>query len=190
MPLLAEKAAVERLGYDYASAKATLKQLVALAPDSVWEWIDLGDICVTTGSLAEADAAFRGAMEAARRTGDERDLSVSYKQSWRRARGAGQSAEALKTFRDGLAIGRPAGESDPGNAEWQRDLSVSYDRVGDVQVAQGNLPEALTSYRDGLADQDRLAKSDPATPGGSAICRCRTTGSATCWWRRAICRRR
>ena len=59
VPLLAEKAAVERLGYDYASAKATLKQLLALSPDSVWAWIDLGDICVTTGSLAEADAAFR-----------------------------------------------------------------------------------------------------------------------------------
>ena len=30
----------------------------------------------------------------------------------------------------------------------------------------------------------------PATPAGSAICRCPTTRSATCWWRRAVCRRR
>ncbi len=165
VPLLAEKAAVERLGYDYASAKATLKQLVALAPDSVWEWIDLGDICVTTGSLAEADAAFRGAMEAARRTGDERDLSVSYNRVGDVLVAQGNLPEALKTFRDGLAISDRLAQSDPDNAGWQRDLSVSYDRVGDVLVAQGNLPEALKTFRDGLAIAARLAKSDPGNAG-------------------------
>ena len=67
---------------------------------------------------------------------------------------------------------------------------MSYDKIGDVLVAQGNLPEALKSYRDGLAIADRLAKADPGNAGGSAISRCPTTRSATCWWRRAICRRR
>ena len=35
-----------------------------------------------------------------------------------------------------------------------------------------------------------VRRPTPATPAGSATCRCPTTGSATCWWRRAICRRR
>ena len=83
-----------------------------------------------------------------------------------------------------------AGGADPDNAGWQRGLSVSYDRVGDVLVAQGNLPEALKSFRDQFAIADRLASADPATPAGSAICRCPTTRSATCWRRRAICPRR
>src|SRR5208282_3047581 len=47
VPLLRENAAIERLGYDYQSARVTLQQLVALAPDSVWDWIDLGDLFVT-----------------------------------------------------------------------------------------------------------------------------------------------
>jgi hypothetical protein len=51
----------------------------------------------------------------------------------------GNLAEALKSFRDGLAIADRLAKSDPGNAGWQRDLSVSYNKIGDVLVAQGNL---------------------------------------------------
>ena len=77
----------------------------------------------------------------------------------------GNLPEALKSFRDGLAISDRLAQADPGNAGWQRDLSVSYDRVGDVLVAQGNLPEALKSFRDGLAIRDRLAQADPGNAG-------------------------
>ena len=151
----------------------------------------------------------------------------------------GNLPEALKAYRDSLAISGAPGEADPGNAGWQRDLSVSYNKIGDVLVAQGNLPEALKSYRDGLAIADRLAKADPGnagwqrdlsvsydqgrrraggagqSAGGAEILprrarhqrpagegrprQCRlaarpvgvaTIVSATCRWRRAICRRR
>lgn len=47
IPLLAEKAAVARLSYDYPSAKATLEELLRLDPDDVWSWIDLGDVWMT-----------------------------------------------------------------------------------------------------------------------------------------------
>jgi hypothetical protein len=78
----------------------------------------------------------------------------------------------------------------PDSTDLQRELSVSYGRVGDVQVAQGNLPAALTSYQASLAIRERLAKSNPGIPAGSAISRCHTTESATCRWRRVICRPR
>ena len=77
----------------------------------------------------------------------------------------GDLPEALKSYRDGLAIRDRLAKADPGNAGWQRDLSVSYDKVGDVLVAQGNLPEALKSYRDSLAIADRLANADPGNAG-------------------------
>ncbi len=83
--------------------------------------------------------------------GWQRDLSVSYDRVGDVLVAQGNLPEALKTFRDGLAIRDRLAKSDPGNAGWQRDLSVSYDRVGDVLVAQGNLPEALKTFRDGLA---------------------------------------
>ena len=107
----------------------------------------------------------------------------------------GNLPEALKSYRDGLsyrdiAIADRLAQADPGNAGWQRDLSVSYERVGDVLVAQGNLPEALKSFRDGLAIADRLAKADPGNAGWQRDLSVSYDVSATCWWRRAICRRR
>ena len=70
----------------------------------------------------------------------------------------GDLAEALKAYRDGLAIRERLAQADPGNAGWQRDLSVRTSSIGDVLVAQGDLAEALKSYRDGLAIAERLAR--------------------------------
>ncbi len=165
VPLLKERAAVERLAFDYDAAKQSLAEVTRLAPDDVWAFIGLGDLYVTTGPLEEAAKAYRNAEVAARRQGNERDLSVSYTKVGEVLVAQGNLPEALKSFREGLAIGERLAKSDPGNAGWQRDLSVSYDRVGDVLVAQGNLPEALKSFRDGLAIRDRLAKSDPGNAG-------------------------
>ena len=102
----------------------------------------------------------------------------------------GNLPEALKSYPRRLAISDRLAKADPGNAGWQRDLSVSYDRVGDVLVAQGNLPDALKSYPRRLAISDRLAKSDPGNAGWQRDLSVSYDRSATCWWRRAICRRR
>ncbi len=165
IPLLEEKAAVEELSYDHAAAKATLKQIVALDPDRVWSWIELGRLGVTTGSLGEAATAFNAALAAARRTGSDRDESVALNEIGDVLKAQGNLAEALKSFRDSHDIFDRLAEADPGNAGWQRDLSVSYERIGDALVAQGNLAEALTSFRDGLAIRERLAQADPGNAG-------------------------
>jgi tetratricopeptide (TPR) repeat protein len=77
----------------------------------------------------------------------------------------GELPEALKSFRDGLAIADRLAKADPGNTRWQPDLSVSYNNIGAVLQAQGDLPEALKSFRDGLAIRDRLAKAEPGNAG-------------------------
>ena len=112
------------------------------------------------------------------------------RQGRRRAGGAGRSHRGAEILSRRPRHRERLAKSDPGNAGWQRDLSVSYDKVGDVQVAQGDLPAALKSYRDSLAIASGWRSPIPATPAGSAICRCPTTRSATCRWRRAISPRR
>ena len=97
--------------------------------------------------------------------GWQRDLSVSYDKVGDVLVAQGNLTEALKSFRDGLAIRERLAKADPDNAGWQRDLSVSYNKVGDVLVAQGNLTEALKSFHDGLAISERLAKADPSNAG-------------------------
>jgi tetratricopeptide (TPR) repeat protein len=159
--LLAEQAAVERLAYDYAGAKATLQELLRLDHDAVWRWIDLGDLWQTTGNLAEASRAFGGALEAARRRGLVRDESAALNRFGTVLVARGRLAEALQSFRDGLAIIEHLALADPNNTQWQYDLGFSNERIGDVLLAQGDLAGAMKSYRARHEIISHLAKADP-----------------------------
>ncbi len=159
--LLAEQAAVERLVYDYAGAKATLQELLRLDPDAIWRWIDLGDLWGTTGNLAEASRAFGSALEAARRQGLAREEYAALSWLGDVSVAQGRLAEALQCYQAQLAIVERLAQADPDNMQWQRDLSVSYEKIGDVLVQQGKLAEALQSFRDSLAIAERLAQADP-----------------------------
>ena len=162
---LVDEARVDRLQLNYDEACKKLADALHLDPDKFWVWVELGDLWVTRGSLVGAEKAFRAATEAARRSDDERDLSVSYNKIGDVLVAQGNLPEALKSFRDGLSIADRLAKSDQGNAGWQRDLSVSYERMGDVLVAQGNLPEALKSFQASHDIFDRLAKSDQGNAG-------------------------
>ncbi|PNG26213.1 alpha/beta fold hydrolase [Methylocella silvestris] len=163
--LLAEKADVARIAFDYPAAKAALEHLVRLDPDRVWSWIDLGDIWTTTGPLGEAEKAFRAAAEAARRTKDEHDLGASYDRIGSVKQALGDLAGALKSYSDSRGITEALAKSDPGNAGWRRELSVSCERIGDVQQAQGDLAGALKSYSESRDITEALVKSDPGNAG-------------------------
>ena len=150
------------------------------------------------GNLPAALTSYQASLAIAERlaqadpgnAGWQRDLSVSHNKIGDVLVAQGNLPAALTSYRASLAIRERLAQADPGNAGWQRDLSVSHNRIGDVQRAQGNLPAALTSYQ---ASHDILSvwrRRTRETPGGSATCRCRTSGSATCSGRRAICRRR
>jgi tetratricopeptide (TPR) repeat protein len=77
-------------------------------------------------------------------------------------RAQGRLDDALKNYRDSLAIFQRMVVSDPSNTDWQSGLSLSYGTIGDVLGAQGKLDDALKSYRDALAIRQRLAVSDPS----------------------------
>ena len=68
-----------------------------------WTWIELGDLWMVRGSLAEADKAFRSALKAAEDT-DERDLAVAYNRVGNVLVAHGNLPEAFKSYRDSLAI--------------------------------------------------------------------------------------
>ena len=78
----------------------------------------------------------------------------------------GKPAEALKAYRDGVAIIERLAKSDPGNAQWQRDLVDFYIGLGDVLKAQGNRPDALKAFRTALEIRERLAAADGDHAGG------------------------
>jgi len=95
----------------------------------------------------------------------QRDLSVAYNEIGDVLLAQGNLTDALKSYRDDLAVREQLAKADPANAGWQRDLSMSYNKVGDVLAAQGNLADALKSYRGDLAVRKQLAKADPTSAG-------------------------
>ena len=162
LPLLRERAAVERLAFDHEAAKATLSRITELDPDAVWDWISLGDLWVTTGSLAAALDAYGKGEAAARRIGEERDLSASHNKTGDVKVSQGDLPGALAAYSAAMAIIARLASHDPANSGWQRDLSVSHDRIGNVKVSQGDLPGALAAYSEAMAISERLAARDPA----------------------------
>jgi tetratricopeptide (TPR) repeat protein len=116
------------------------------------------------GAEGDPDAG-HAAMADPNSAGSQRDLFISYEKSGDALAAKGALDDALKAYRDGLAIAGRLTKAESENAEWQRNLSISHNKVGDVLLAQGAIDGALKAYREGLAMRESLAKADPANAG-------------------------
>jgi tetratricopeptide (TPR) repeat protein len=127
------------------------------------DYAALGNTSAQRARANEAHQLMQGlAAESKGNDTFRRGLSVTYEEIGDVLAQQGNLPEALKSYRDSLAIRAAMVEDTPANTGWQRDLSLAHERTGDVLVALGNLPEALKSYREGLAIRERLAKAEPA----------------------------
>ncbi len=77
------------------------------------------------------------------------------------AQAAGDSALALKLYRQMQQVATQALAQAPQSAAWQRELSVSHERIGGIQQAQGDGAGALQSFQARLAIMQKLAAQDP-----------------------------
>ncbi|MGP2481139.1 hypothetical protein ACTUM2_14935, partial [Listeria monocytogenes] len=84
----------------------TLRQLISLDPDNVWNWFDLGDLHITTGALETALWAFRQggsiterlAKADAGNAGWQRDHSVAYNKVGDVQQAQGDLSAALTSY--------------------------------------------------------------------------------------------
>ena len=155
-----------QLNYDAACAK--FAEAARLDPDNVWLWIELGDLWVTRGSLAEAAKAFFAARDAAVRSGADRDLSVTYNRL-----GDVQVAQG-----DLAARSPPIATASRSPTAWRNPIRATRDGSATSRCPQV-LPRQPRDRRPPGAIRSRNAGL------GSAISRCRTARSATCRSRRA-----
>jgi tetratricopeptide (TPR) repeat protein len=72
----------------------------------------------------------------------------------------GDLDQALRAYRDSLAIFERLAAADRSNTMWQHDLGIGHERIGDVLMAQGNLAESLTEYEANREIISRLAAVD------------------------------
>ena len=187
---LVDGAHVDRLQLNHDAACVKLAEAARLDPDNAQIAIELGDLWILRGSLAEGEKAFAAARAAAARTGEPRDLSASHDKIGDVQSAQGDLAGGADQLSGGLAIADRLARADPGNAGWRRDLSVSTTRSATCRVAQGNLPAALTSPIRPPRDQRPTGEGGPGNAGWQRDLSVSHNKSATCRSRRAICRRR
>src|SRR5262249_35187611 len=89
--------------------------------------------------------------------GWQRDLSVSYERVGDVLVAQGNLPEALKSFRDGLAIRDRLAQADPGNAGWQRDLVVSNWKLAAQGADAARRFAFIISTLRKLKEENRLA---------------------------------
>ena len=133
-------------------AEAAYRRVISIARAKEDDWalywarLGVGDIRLSRGDLSAAFAALPGSQRDGRPPGQSRrprqavgqnDLPVAYIKVGDVLMAQGNLAEALKSYRKGLAIIERLAKADPDNTGWQRDLVASYGRVGSVLAQQG-----------------------------------------------------
>jgi hypothetical protein len=73
----------------------------------------------------------------------------------------GNLPEALKSYRDGLAIADRLAKSDPSNADSRGDLSVSYAKLASAFRKARDKTKALDALRQGRAIMVRMTSLSP-----------------------------
>jgi tetratricopeptide (TPR) repeat protein len=163
--VLAERAGLASLRYRHAEALALHREAIALDPDRILSWGEIGAIGEILGRLDIMLEGHNGALQLARRSGDQPNEATALTFVGDVLVAQGNLAAALKSFQAGLDIIDRLAKDDPKNAGWQRDLSVSFNKIGDVLAAQGNLAAAPKSFQAAQNISERLAKDDPKNAG-------------------------
>ena len=161
LPLLTEKAQIEKLALDYDAAKASLRQIVALDPANGRAWVEIGDLERITGTTGAALEAFGKALTSDRDAGDVIRVAIALVRIGDVLVAQGALEGALENYREGLEIRRRLLSQDPSHSERARDLIVSCVKMSETDVANAAtfLAEAL-EIAERLAAQGRLAPVD------------------------------
>jgi tetratricopeptide (TPR) repeat protein len=125
------------------------------------------DAAAAATSLAKAVAVIGGLSEREPGNPEWRDdlvKSLSLLGDAQAALGAlGEHADALDSYRRGVAALEPIAATDPGNAPLQQSLALFWDKIAGVQSEQRDLAGARSSIERTVAIFGRLVEIDPAS---------------------------
>lgn len=146
---------------DPSRALAAYARATELDPSDTHSMFWQGWLLMERGSLADAERLLRQVMAR------DNDPTAQWAANWARlglgniAVARGNLPEALKSFRDSLAIADRLAQADPDNAGWQRDVAVSNERIGDMHAREGRSDDAIAAFERALTAYERLLERNP-----------------------------
>ena len=130
-------------------------------PEDVESLIWLAWLELERGDVPKADTHFQQVLKLATSSNRERYIEWAKIGAGDVLVAQGNLPEALKAYRDGLAIRDRLAQSDPGNAGWQRDLAVSYAKLATIYRKYQDNAKALDMLRQGQAIMLRMTQLSP-----------------------------
>jgi serine/threonine-protein kinase len=140
-----------------------------------WEvamaYLRVGDLRKMLGQAADAETAYRAAIDLYKGLADEFpqipssrfDLAGGYTNLGTLLLATGRLPEAEQLFRRALELQQPLADEFPAKAEYREDLAGSHHNLGTLMFQTGRVPEAEQGLRRALALRQRLAEEFPAT---------------------------
>ena len=130
-------------------------------PEDVESLIWLAWLELERGDVPKADTHFQQVLKLATSSNRERYIEWAKIGAGDVLVAQGNLPEALKAYRDGLAIRDRLAQSDPGNAGWQRDLAVSYAKLATIYRKYQDNAKALDMLRQGQTIMLRMTQLSP-----------------------------
>ncbi|WP_133512745.1 tetratricopeptide repeat protein [Candidatus Thiosymbion oneisti] len=140
------------------------REATQLDPDNREGWLGLGEAAQATGTLEEAEAAYRKYIALARRADDKRELAVGLSGLGDVLVAEGNLPAARRAYEDSRDIRKRLAEADPSHAGRQVDLAVSHERMGDMAVRLGRTEAALAAFQAARDIYGRLLARFPEHP--------------------------
>ncbi|NJN05549.1 MAG: tetratricopeptide repeat protein [Rhodobacteraceae bacterium] len=138
------------------------EDVASLQVAKTFKWFEIARQEQRRGSLSRALAASKRAEAAARRSGDEENVSATLIMTGEILMRQGRLPEARRSYREALAIHERLARKHPGTSASSHAVSVLREKFGELAIAEGNPAKALEDFQASLDIRTRLVEADPA----------------------------
>ena len=145
---------------DAGKALSLYKQATELDPSAKEGWLGLGDAARVSGTLSEAEDAFRRYLALVPAEIKTREHSAGLDRLGDVLMSKGDITGAQQAYELSIELARKLAERDPSESDLQRNYAVGVKKLGDLHAAAGAFDKALSAYQDAIKIMQSLANSD------------------------------
>jgi tetratricopeptide (TPR) repeat protein len=155
--ILSQKAIIEALRFNYVEERKLLYEIVQIDLTLYETWAKIGEFELDHGTVEQAIVAFSSALESARLTKNERDVTACQIMLADAQLRFGNADEALRLSEEALGARRRLSEQDSADKERLRDLFVALRNAGRARAKQNGYASAAPLFEEALLLAEKIS---------------------------------